>query len=102
MPGPYNREVDVAWLRGVFPPIPTPFANDGALGPPIPTFLEHLRDAGIDGVVALGSNGEAAQLSDAERVRWLGPIGVVGAMIPSRLCCTRRAARRGSHRDQHA
>jgi 4-hydroxy-2-oxoglutarate aldolase len=74
MPGPYNREVDVAWLRGVFPPIPTPFANDGALGPPIPTFLEHLRDAGIDGVVALGSNGEAAQLSDAERVRWLGSL----------------------------
>ena len=34
-------------------------------------FLEHLRDGGLDGVVALGSNGEAAQLSDGERLEWI-------------------------------
>jgi 4-hydroxy-2-oxoglutarate aldolase len=66
--------VEVQWLRGVFPPIPTPFAADGGLEAPVPAFLEQLRDAGIHGVVALGSNGEAAQLTDAERGRWLGSL----------------------------
>jgi 4-hydroxy-2-oxoglutarate aldolase len=59
------------WLRGVFPPIPTPFTSDGALATPVRPFLEHLRDAGIDGVVALGSNGEAVSLSDRERLDWV-------------------------------
>lgn len=68
---PYNREVDAQWLRGVFPPIPTPFTDTGTLREPVVPFLEHLRDGGLDGVVALGSNGEAAQLSDAERARWI-------------------------------
>src|SRR5438045_5614160 len=61
----------VAWLRGVFPPIATAFAPDGPLRPPPARFLEHLRDGGLDGVVALGSNGEAAQLSDGERLEWI-------------------------------
>src|SRR2546429_9623760 len=61
----------VAWLRGVFPPIATAFASDGPLRPPPARFLEHLRDGGLDGVVALGSNGEAAQLTDEERLQWI-------------------------------
>src|SRR5438067_1164723 len=61
----------VAWLRGVFPPIATAFAPDGPLRPPPARFLEHIRDGGLDGVVALGSNGEAAQLSDGERLEWI-------------------------------
>jgi len=61
----------VAWLRGVFPPIATAFAPDGTLRPPPVAFLEHLRDGGLDGVVALGSNGEAAQLTDEERLQWI-------------------------------
>src|SRR6266550_5047264 len=61
----------VAWLRGVFPPIATAFAPNGALQPPPVRFLEYLRDGGLDGVVALGSNGEAAQLTDEERVEWV-------------------------------
>ena len=60
-----------AWLRGVFPPIATPFQAGGTLGAPVTRFLEHLRDAGLDGVVALGSNGEAAALSDRERIEWI-------------------------------
>ena len=71
---PYNREVDDQWLRGVFPPIPTPFSEAGALEKPVVAFLEHLKEGGLDGVVALGSNGEAAQLSDAERARWIGAV----------------------------
>src|SRR5216684_2097786 len=60
------------WLRGIFPPIATAFAPDGALRPPAAGFLELLRDGGLDGVVALGSNGEAAHLTEAERLQWIG------------------------------
>ncbi|MEO6798238.1 MAG: dihydrodipicolinate synthase family protein [Candidatus Dormibacter sp.] len=74
--------MDSTWLRGVFPPIPTPFTPDGALGAPLPRFLEHLRQGGLDGVVALGSNGEANQLSDSERTGW---IGAVRAALPAPL-----------------
>src|SRR2546428_1046145 len=62
----------VAWLAGIFPPIATAFAPDGALRPPAAGFLEFLRDGGLDGVVALGSNGEAAHLTEAERLQWIG------------------------------
>jgi len=71
-----------AWLRGVFPPIATAFAADGTLRPSPPGFLEYLRDGDIDGVVALGSNGEAAHLSEAERLRW---IHSVRSAIPTPL-----------------
>ena len=74
--------MDAGWLRGVFPPIPTPFASDEALGQPRLAFLTHLRDGGLDGVVALGSNGEAAQLSDFERARWISSLR---AVLPSPL-----------------
>lgn len=66
--------MDAGWLRGVFPPIPTPFADSGTLREPLVPFLQHLRAGGLDGVVALGSNGEAAQLSDAERARFIASI----------------------------
>jgi 4-hydroxy-2-oxoglutarate aldolase len=58
-------------LSGIFPPIATAFASDGALRPPPAGFLEFLRDGGVDGVVALGSNGEAAHLTEAERLQWI-------------------------------
>src|SRR2546428_653014 len=62
----------VPWLAGIFPPIATAFAPDGALRPPAAGFLEFLKDGGLDGVVALGSNGEAAHLTEAERLQWIG------------------------------
>jgi 4-hydroxy-2-oxoglutarate aldolase len=62
------------WLAGIFPPIATAFAPDGALRPPPAGFLEFLRDGGLDGVVALGSNGEAAQLTEAERLQAIGNV----------------------------
>jgi 4-hydroxy-2-oxoglutarate aldolase len=60
-----------ARLSGIFPPIGTAFARDGALRPPPTGFLELLRDSGLQGVVALGSNGEAANLTEAERLQWI-------------------------------
>jgi dihydrodipicolinate synthase/N-acetylneuraminate lyase len=62
------------WLAGIFPPIATAFAPDGALRPPPAGFLEFLSDGGLDGVVALGSNGEAAQLTEAERLQAIGNV----------------------------
>src|ERR1700737_3389232 len=60
------------WLSGIFPPVRPAFAPDGALRPPADGFLEFLRDGGLDGVVALGSNGEAANLTETERLQFIG------------------------------
>src|ERR1700716_797488 len=60
------------WLSGIFPPTATAFAPDGALRPPATGFLEFLKDGGLDGVVSLGSNGEAVHLTEAERLQWIG------------------------------
>lgn len=59
------------WLGGIFPPIPTAFSSDGSLASPVEAFLEQLAQSGVDGVVALGSNGEAPLLSGHERVAWI-------------------------------
>jgi len=71
-----------AWLSGIFPPIPTAFSAGGELLSPAAGFLELLGDGGMDGVVALGSNGEAANLTEAERVQW---IRSVRAALPAPL-----------------
>lgn len=63
-----------SWLRGVFPPIATPFSAEGTLRAPVGPFLELLRQAGIEGVVATGSTGEAVSLTDRERVEWIAAV----------------------------
>lgn len=72
------------WLKGIFPPIPTAFHPDGSLGEPPPGWLDSLARAGLDGVVALGSNGEAPTLTEAERLRWIRAIRA-GLPRPLRL-----------------
>ena len=71
-----------AWLSGIFPPIATAFAADGELRPAHAGYLEFLRLGGLDGVVALGSNGEAANLTESERLQW---IRSVRGALPSPL-----------------
>lgn len=71
-----------AWLSGIFPPIATAFAADGELRPAHLGYLQFLRDGGLDGVVALGSNGEAANLTETERLQW---IRLVRGALPSPL-----------------
>jgi 4-hydroxy-2-oxoglutarate aldolase len=61
----------VSWLRGVFPPIATAFDDRGTLTRVPGGFFDYLKQGGVHGVVALGSNGEAAQLTEAERIAWL-------------------------------
>ena len=56
-------------LRGVVPPLVTPFRPDGAVD--VPAFqanIETLRDSGPAGFLVLGSNGEAAGLDGPEKL----------------------------------
>jgi 4-hydroxy-tetrahydrodipicolinate synthase len=58
-------------LRGVFAPIVTPFRlSDGEVDLPwIARHVAYLRSYGCTGVIPCGTNGEAASLSVAERIR---------------------------------
>ena len=53
-------------LRGVFPPIPTPFTNDAVDHRALTSNIERWMRTRLAGVVVLGSNGEAPLLEDAE------------------------------------
>jgi 4-hydroxy-2-oxoglutarate aldolase len=56
-------------LRGVIPPLVTPFHPDGSLD--LPAFqanLEGLAGSGLAGFLVLGSNGEAAALDEPEKL----------------------------------
>ncbi len=56
-------------LQGVFPPIPTPFDDDGNLAlDKVKANIALWNKTGLHGYVVLGSNGEAPMLTDAERV----------------------------------
>jgi 4-hydroxy-tetrahydrodipicolinate synthase len=55
-------------LRGLFVPLITPFTDDGSLAPAVLEKLAHtVLDAGAAGLVALGTTGEHATLTAAER-----------------------------------
>ncbi len=56
-------------LRGVVPPLVTPFRSDGSLD--LPAFeanLDSLGGSGLAGFLVLGSNGEAAALEETEKL----------------------------------
>jgi 4-hydroxy-2-oxoglutarate aldolase len=55
-------------LQGVFPPIPTPFENGRCAPPRLKENLARWNDTGLSGYLALGSNGEAPLLSEAEKL----------------------------------
>ena len=55
-------------LRGLYVPLITPFTDDGELAPEALEKLAHaVIDAGASGIVALGTTGEPATLTIAER-----------------------------------
>lgn len=59
-------------LRGVFPPIPTPFARSGQIDyGALAENLQRWNRYDLCGYVVLGSNGEASYLTDREKVRLL-------------------------------
>jgi 4-hydroxy-2-oxoglutarate aldolase len=56
-------------LRGIFPPLVTPFGEDGALD--LPAFEQNLERSlafDLSGYLVLGSNGEAQTLSEDEKL----------------------------------
>lgn len=62
------RMVQDSSLRGIFVPLVTPFATDGRIAVDALEELAHgVLEAGADGLVALGSTGEAAALDAQER-----------------------------------
>jgi 4-hydroxy-2-oxoglutarate aldolase len=54
-------------IRGILPPVPTPFAPDGSFAPDAFTRLLRALEPEVDGFLVLGSNGEAAFLDESER-----------------------------------
>ena len=56
-------------LRSVFPPMPTPFADGEVDTGAIRSNVRKWIAAGLGGIVALGTNGEAALLDDDESIR---------------------------------
>lgn len=54
-------------LTGIIPPVPTPFTASGDLDTEALTSLLGALEPEVDGFLILGSNGEAALLSEAER-----------------------------------
>lgn len=55
-------------LAGIFPPVPTPFENGHFAPKRLAENLARGHAAGLAGYVLLGSNGEAAYLSEAEKL----------------------------------
>lgn len=59
-------------VRGILPPIPTPFSTGGQVAySALRENLQRWNPFDLTGYVVLGSNGEAAYLEDAEKVRLL-------------------------------
>jgi 4-hydroxy-2-oxoglutarate aldolase len=56
-------------IRGILPPLTTPFRSDGALDPAgLEANLEIYATQDLGGVLVLGSNGEAASLEESEKL----------------------------------
>lgn len=56
-------------FKGIIPPIVTPLNADGTISyGDLAKLVEHLIQAGVDGIFALGSTGQVAYLTDADRV----------------------------------
>lgn len=56
-------------LRGIFPPLVTPFHGDGSIdSAAFRGNFEHYEACGLSGYVVLGSNGEAVALTESEKL----------------------------------
>ena len=67
-------------LRSIFVPMPTPFSDGEVNARAIQSNVRRWMDAGLGGIVALGTNGEAALLDEDESVR---VVEAARAEIPS-------------------
>ncbi|PAN03411.1 dihydrodipicolinate synthase family protein [Streptomyces sp. Alain-F2R5] len=71
-------------LRGVVPPVITPLTPAGEVDTAsVRRLTEHLIDAGVHGLFLLGSSGEAAYLTDAQRLTALETaVGTAAGRVP--------------------
>ncbi len=95
-------------LKGVYPPIATPFKNDEIDLAAVKTNLSRLMTTGLRGVLVLGSNGEAAFVDDDEGERFVAAarecvpadrvmlVGTGRQSTRATVAATRRAARAGA------
>lgn len=76
--------MDISQLRGVIPPLATPLHDDGSLNVgAIPPLVEYVLAAGVHGVFATGSQGEAFALSADERRQVLDAVlDAVNGRVP--------------------
>ena len=57
-------------LQGIFPPVPTPFHQDGEIWPEqLGQNIKQLAQTGLKGFIILGSNGEYVYLDDTEKIK---------------------------------
>ncbi len=103
----YNFPMD---LSGVYPPITTPFLDDGRTLDIVGTKrnVERWMTTGLRGLVALGSNGESALVEESEADRFVETVRdavpserllIVGTgreSTPATIDASRRAAARGA------
>lgn len=62
-------------FTGVIPPVVTPFTEDGEIDlDGIDRIVTHLVEGGVDGLFVLGSSGETAYLTDAQRDAVVGRV----------------------------
>lgn len=54
-------------LNGIFPPVPTPFVDNRLSADKLIANIDQWAKTGVRGIVVLGSNGEAAYLSEEEK-----------------------------------
>ena len=56
-------------FEGVYVPVVTPFDGEGEVdAATLTTVIEHVLDAGVQGIVSCGTTGEYYALSEAERI----------------------------------
>ena len=79
--------LNTSW-QGIFPALTTKFKPDLSLD--LPAFERHCQaqiDAGVDGLVVLGSLGENATLSPDEKIEIIGAaVGVAAGRVPVLSC----------------
>jgi len=97
-------------IGGVYPPIPTVFDESGRLAlDKYQSNVSRLCQAGVDGILFLGSNGETVFLSEAEKLAVIkaglealpsGKLGMVGTGCESTeatIALTEQTAKLGAH-----
>jgi len=56
-------------LKGIFPPIPTPFIDDEVAEDKLKENINRWNETGLSGYVVMGSNGESVYLTREEKIR---------------------------------